>query len=79
MGRDHETQVISFISGLALGTIIGAGIAILVAPESGRRTRRRIQRAAGDLRETATDRWDELSDDVRGRVGTAIKGARSRL
>ena len=59
--------------------VIGAGIAILTAPESGRRTRRRIRRVAGDVRESASDRWEELADDVKGRVDDAIKGARQRF
>jgi len=79
MEYDHETHVISFISGLVVGAVLGAGIALLTAPESGRRTRRRIQRAAGDLRETAGDRWDELADDVRNRVDDVLKGAKRRL
>ena len=79
MEYDHETQVLNFLSGLVLGAVIGAGIAILTAPESGRRTRRRIRRVAGDVRETASDRWEELADDVKGRVDDAIKGARKRF
>ena len=79
MEYDHETQVLNFLSGLILGAVIGAGIAVLTAPESGRRTRRRIRRVAGDLRETATDRWDDLAEDVKGRVDDAIKGARNRF
>ena len=79
MEYDHETQVLNFLSGLVLGAVIGAGIAILTAPESGRRTRRRIRRVAGDVREGASDRWEELADDVKGRVDDAIKGARQRF
>ena len=79
MEYDHETQVLNFLSGLVLGAVIGAGIAILTAPESGRRTRRRIRRVAGDVREGASDRWEELADDVKGRVDDAIKGARKRF
>lgn len=79
MEYDHESQVFNFISGLVLGAVIGAGVALLSAPESGRRTRRRITRAAGDVKETASDRWDDLSDDVKVRVDDALKGARQRF
>lgn len=79
MDYDHETQVINFLSGLVLGVVIGAGVALLTAPESGRRTRRRLKRAAGEIRDTASDRWDELADDVKVRVDDAIKGARKRF
>jgi len=76
MEYDHEGQVVNFISGLLLGAVIGAGVALLTAPQSGRRTRRRIQRRAVGMREGANDRWDELADDVKGRVDDAIGSAR---
>lgn len=76
---EHSSQVVNFVSGLVLGAVIGAGIALLTAPESGRRTRKRIRRVAHDARDTATDRWEELAEDVKGRVDDALKGARNRL
>ena len=79
MEYDHETQVVNFISGLLVGAVIGAGVALLTAPESGRRTRRKIKRAAGDIRATTTDRLEDLADDVKGRVDEAFEGARKRL
>lgn len=79
MEYDHETQVVNFISGLLLGAVIGAGVALLTAPESGRRTRRRIKRAAGDIRSSAADRLEDLADDVKGRVDEAFEGARKRI
>lgn len=79
MEYDHEAQVFNFVSGLVLGAVIGAGIAILTAPESGRRTRRKIRRRAGTIRDGASDRWEDLADDVKGRVDEAIHGARKRF
>lgn len=79
MEYDHEAQVTSFISGLLLGAVIGAGVALLTAPQSGRRTRRRIRRTAVDLRDQATDRWDELAEEVKGKVDDAMDIARKRI
>lgn len=79
MEYDSDAQVLNFVSGLVLGAVIGAGIALLMAPEPGRRTRRRIQKGAEALGTQATDRWDELADDVKERVDQAVKGARKRL
>lgn len=79
MEYDHEAQVLNFLSGLVIGAVIGAGVAMLTAPQSGRRTRRRIRKVAGDFRETATDRWDDLADDVKVRVDDAIQGARKKF
>ena len=79
MEYDHEAQVTNFISGLILGAIIGAGVAMLTAPQSGRRTRRRIRKAATGIRGTAGDRWEELADEVRVKVDDAIEGAREKF
>jgi gas vesicle protein len=76
---DHSTQVVNFVSGLVLGAVLGAGVALLTAPQSGRRTRRRIRRTAVDVRSNAGDRWEELADDVKTRVDDALSGARSRF
>ncbi len=79
MDHDHERQVANFISGLLLGAIIGAGVALLTAPRPGRKTRKRLKRAAEDVRESATDRLDQIADEVKGKVDEVVKGARGRL
>ena len=67
-------------AGIGIGlTVIGAGIALLTAPQPGRRTRRRLKRGARELRDTATDRWEDLADDMKGKVDEAIQGARKRI
>ena len=54
----------SFFSGVILGSLVGAAIAVLVAPESGEELRTRIQanvaRLQGELRQAATDRRADL-------------------
>ena len=79
MEYDHEGQVLNFLTGLVLGAFIGAGAAILTAPQSGRRTRRKIKKVASGVRHTATDRWEDLAEDVKDRVDDALKGARERF
>jgi len=79
MEYDQEAQVMNFITGLLLGAIIGAGVTMLTAPQSGRRTRRRMRKAAVGVRDTAQDRWEELADDVKGKVDDAIGGARKKF
>jgi gas vesicle protein len=50
--------------GMVVGAIIGAGIAILVAPESGAETRRRLSRRAGKLRGNRGV-WNRLGRELR--------------
>jgi len=79
MDQNHERQVANFISGLLLGAIIGAGVALLTAPRPGRKTRKRLRRAAVGMRHTATDQLDHLADEVKGKVDEVVRSARGRL
>jgi len=72
----HEGPVGGFLIGLLVGAALGAGVALLTAPTSGRRARRRIRRAADDLRESATDRFEEISQELRDRVDEVLDLAR---
>jgi gas vesicle protein len=76
---EEEGQVFSFVSGLLLGAMIGAGIALLAAPEPGRKTRKRLRRAAVELKKSTGTRLDDLADEMKGKVDEVMKGARSRF
>ncbi len=79
MDHDREVHSVTFVSGFLLGAMVGAGIALLAAPEAGMRTRRRIRKVAGGLRESAGDHWEDLAEDVKERVDDAVRGARKRF
>lgn len=79
MNSETDRQVVSFLTGLVLGAVIGAGVALLTTPESGHRNRKRLKRAAGDLRGGASDRFDDLASEVRDKVDDALRGARRHL
>lgn len=73
--RDGNTR--SFAAGLVIGGLIGAGIALLFAPQSGVETRRVIRRKAKRLVDDAQDRFDEVKDrarQVRRRAQDVIGG-----
>jgi gas vesicle protein len=76
MDQDQNRQAVSFVSGLLLGAIIGAGVAYLTAPQPGKKTRKRLKRAAVGVRDSASERLDDLADEVKGKVDEVIKGAR---
>ena len=79
MSENNGDQLVGFVAGLMLGSAIGATAALLSAPQSGKRTRKRIGKAAVGIKKSTGDRWDEVSEDVRTRVDEALSGARKRL
>jgi gas vesicle protein len=69
--ENHETdwqQVAIFGAGLALGLALGAGAALLTAPQSGEETRAALRGRAKRLGRTTTrrsrDAWAELRDEL---------------
>lgn len=73
MYYEEDSSVVSFMSGLVVGAAIGAGLALLLAPQSGKRTRRNLARSVEGFRDTATDRFGDVTDDVRSAVRTSRK------
>jgi len=55
----------SILVALVVGGLVGAGVALLLAPQSGKRTRQQIADLAEDLKDYATD----LTEKVRTKVG----------
>lgn len=65
MYYEKESGSLNFIAGLAIGAVLGASVALLTAPQSGRRTRRHVLQAIADARENAEDGWDTVTGDVK--------------
>ena len=69
---DYDADAGSWLLSFILGGLIGAGIALLVAPKSGRQTRARIK----DMAEDAKERAEDYSEQAKDRISTAMhKGA----
>jgi gas vesicle protein len=56
--------VLSFL----LGGIVGAGFALLMAPQSGRETRQKIRELSDDVKEKAMDYVGEVKGKVTGGI-----------
>jgi hypothetical protein len=67
--------VVGFIGGLMLGALIGAGVALLLAPDRGYVTRRRIRTRFEDVRDDAKDQID----DWRGSAEREFKRGRRKV
>jgi hypothetical protein len=57
----------SSVKALLLGALIGAGLALLYAPQSGEETRRGIRRRLRKVRALAEEKVDELGERFSGR------------
>ena len=54
----------TFAAGMMIGALVGAGIALLVAPSSGADTRRLIARRARRLAADARERYDDARHEL---------------
>ena len=62
----------SVLLAFVLGGIVGAGIALLVAPQSGIETRRKIK----ELAEEATEKANEFAGSTKAKVASTIDKAK---
>jgi gas vesicle protein len=68
-----------FASGVAIGLTVGASVALLMAPQSGRATRRDIVRRGRRLRRRSADAWDDLRHELHQAARRGRKSLASRL
>jgi gas vesicle protein len=60
MEREGESGAVrTFVAGLLIGALVGAGMALLLAPQSGEETRRLLARRARRLADDARDRCSD--------------------
>jgi len=63
-GEYELRPAMGFVAGILVGALAGAATALLLAPQSGQRTRRQIQHQSLKLREQASDKIDEAVDQA---------------
>jgi gas vesicle protein len=76
MSDNDEPRVIvekrsAGIGMLLIGLAVGAGVALLFAPQSGAETRRRLARGARRIRRVAEDAADDVSTEVKEKIDSA--------
>lgn len=67
-------RILSLISMFAVGGLIGAGIALLMAPQSGKRMRSKLRDKGVELKEIAV----ETAEDTRHRAGKTFEDLTSQ-
>jgi gas vesicle protein len=87
MMSNHDTngKFMSVLSAFALGSLIGAGIALLMAPQSGEETRQQLRDRGMELRDRAEDTMDQTRhraektlDEVADRAKKTTEDVRQR-
>lgn len=93
MLSDEDRSAVDFLTGLLLGALVGAGAALLLAPRSGRATRRRIARQAEDWSDAASEGLQRAAEETRrlterarerleesgDKIGDAVEKGRRRI
>lgn len=85
--RDHDevpTIIIEKDSGggfgaFVFGALVGAGVALLLAPQSGEETQAELKRRAGELKGTAEDRLKAATEELESRLDEARAGVNERV
>ncbi len=72
--RNPGYFVAGMLLGSLLGALIGALVMLLLAPQSGVKTRKQIQRKSRDMRLKTTDAVDDTVDQVRGKAHDITSG-----
>jgi gas vesicle protein len=59
-----RNNVLNLVLAFTIGGVVGAGVALLFAPQSGEKTRRKIREAVEDVREDIMDYADRLKEKI---------------
>jgi gas vesicle protein len=72
--NENDTDFGAFLAGLVVGGLVGAAVALLLAPQSGEETRTIIREKGIELK----DRAVETAEETRARAERALEEARMR-
>lgn len=73
--ENEESGGPGFITGLLVGTAIGAVAALLFAPKSGEEIRHQLKSLAEDQKDTLKNKWDLAKE----KAGDVVNSARDRI
>ena len=74
-----RSGTLSFMAGMVLGALVGAGVALLVAPDRGSVTRRRLKKLVGRMGHDAKERVEDWRDDVKAELKRRRRQIREQI
>lgn len=74
MSDSNSSQFGNLVTAFAIGGLVGAGVALLLAPQSGKDTRALMSRKARELSDKADDALNQARETIRAK-GTPIIAA----
>jgi gas vesicle protein len=80
--NDDRGVMLNFLAGVGIGAIVGAAVALLMAPQSGAETREDLKKVAQDLSKSTEEfrkRSTELLDTAKTKVQQAYEAGREAV
>ena len=63
--RSGSGNLTTFIAGAVVGAAVGAGVALLLAPRTGKEARNWLARSTREIKERATSAFEQAKEAVR--------------
>jgi gas vesicle protein len=77
--EEHKTNTAApVVAGLVIGGLAGAGVALLLAPQSGKETRTQIQQKTMELRDRTAVTVDEAISQVKSKTQQLTEDVREK-
>jgi gas vesicle protein len=82
MSDENSCQVGGIVTAFAVGALVGAGIALLYAPQSGQETRKLIADKGRELKGRAQDKLEDAKDYIEGKkaeIAAAVEAGKEAM
>jgi gas vesicle protein len=79
---ENTTPVGGYLAALGIGALVGAGLALLLAPRSGKETREQLAQGARDLKKNASgilENAQEMVHEKRAAITDAVAAAKEAM
>lgn len=73
------TNILGILAGFLIGSLAGAVTMLLLAPQSGKETRKQIRQKGIELRDDATEMMDDAVTQMQTSANKIVSGGRKKL